>query len=230
MRNLIILLILLLILSGCSMSDSPQQLTTPELELIKRLNRTNEILDEIEKAPWSERFLGHPSTSAASSYNVFSNIIARKTEARFLIENSDIALPLMLKRLDSEKAVGGGVIAYFIVFEHTKSAESIPYIADYISSLDEGHREFVGSMVSPFTYAIMAAQTITSLTSLKQLRNNSPWRTIFDRRLDIVNWLRQWYEGYKKTVTGQPQFGGTPYSITVKGAPPIEPIFPSCIV
>src|SRR3989339_165410 len=197
MRNLIILLILLLILSGCSVSDSLQQPT--DTELIKRLNRINEILDEIEKAPWSKRFLGHPSTGFASSCNVFSNIIARKTEARFLIENSDIALPLMLKRLDSKKADGGVIIVYFIVFEHTKSAESIPYIADYISSLDEGHREFVDSMVSSFTYALNAAQTITSLTSLKQLRNNSPWRTIFDRRSDIVNWLRQWYEGYKNS-------------------------------
>ncbi len=195
MRNLDILLILLLILSGCSVSDPPQQLTTPEVELSKRLNRINEILDAIEKAPWSERFLGNFTTGAASSCRVFSSSIARKTEARFLIENSDIALPLMFKRLDSKKADGGVAIVYFIVFEHAKSAESIPYIADYIFSLDEGHREFVGSLVSSFTYALMAAQ---STTSLKQLMNNSPSRTLFDRRLDIAKELRQWYEGYKK--------------------------------
>jgi len=161
-------------------------------KFVKRLNIVNETLDKIDKGEYiSYRVV-------ISSYSDEANkSIAEQKAFSYLIENSDIALPLMMERLNTGKFFDRDEILniYFMVFGKTKSAESIPYIADYIASCPESYKEFLDSRSGPFTYALMVAKTITSL---KELENAGQTKTIFDRCSDIANRLRQWYAEYKK--------------------------------
>jgi hypothetical protein len=211
-QNAIILLIILLF-SGSCVSNSSRPPKDPEF--VKRLNRVNEILDGLEKN--SSIRLGGDSRMARE-------IIGE--EYAYLIENSDIALPVMFKRLDNKKLSRHSLIVYFVVFEKTKSAESIPYIADYITSVSEQEVNFfyisrsekttslnVASAWGVFAYALIAAGNImyphplTNIPggdlSLPEFINGiirmqiGGKRTLFDERLNIANQLRKWYKEYK---------------------------------
>jgi hypothetical protein len=182
MRKFIISAAILIILNGSCVSQPPKG-----PEVVKRTNQANEILDAIEREPSS--IFAKLSDFASGSY-IYRGV-AENTKTRFLIENSDIALPLMFERLDSKKASGGILLLYFIVFEKTKSAESIPYVADYIASAIEQETQLAGTNI--FSCALSAALEITSL----KLTDEN--HTIFEQRLDIAKQLRQWYENYKKS-------------------------------
>ena len=193
MRNSVILLILLLILSrGCT-SRPPQ-----DPEFVKRLNYVNELLNEMEISPWSERFLP-PASSSSSGPRADIRTVAGKPGVKFLIEYSDIALPLMFERLEKQSVPVATLIIYYMVFGHTKSAESVPYIVNYIASVSKEQAEYAASLwvevlPQPLTTALWASEQITSL---KLIDEN---RSFFAQRLDIAKKLRQWYEEYKKQL------------------------------
>jgi len=179
---------LLLILNGGCASNSVQLQKDPKL-----VKRINEILDEIEKNAESEKFLWYPGGKIASDIYLFSHIIARETEVRFLIEHPDISLPLMYKRIGKLPTTSPSLNLYFLIFQYTKSAESIPYIADYFTSWKERTDEY-DFKIGIVAYAVMAAEAITSLG--EDIDQYYPY--YFNHRLDIANRLKQWYKEYKE--------------------------------
>jgi hypothetical protein len=199
-QNVVILLIILLFNGSCASKSSPPP---KDHELVKRLNRINEILDEIDTNPY--RFRLH--ASIMSDYYQIKEILVE--DCRLLIENPDIALPLMFERLNNKKFLykDDTLPIYFIVFERTKSAESIPYISNCIASVVSDDETKYAEDTKPsvetgsydcfpqdvFGCAIFAAQNITH--PLKFIDVN---RTFYEQRLDMANQLRQWYAEYKK--------------------------------
>jgi hypothetical protein len=182
MRNFIILLILLFIFSGgCASKSLPPQ---KDPEFVKRLNQINELLDEISADSYGFTMNG----LAEFRQDLIRADFAKK--CKLLIENPDIALPLMFERLDNKELVkdGDALRVYFVVFGKTKSAESIPYIADYLASKEEWNSR-------PLMGALWAAQEITSFKLIDERRSYSE---ICDQRSDIAQKLRQWYEEHKK--------------------------------
>ena len=164
-------------------------------ELIKRLNRVNEILEDNDVG----KCMNTPRGGIASDIGLLGIIVAGETEVRFLIENPDISLPLMFERLDHKKVSNTDFLlfcVYFIVFGKTRSAESIPYICDYITLADEKvdkqKEALKGSMIDPVGYALSAAREITSLKIDHMLETPK-------ESAELAARLRQWYEDYKKT-------------------------------
>ena len=193
MRNFVILLVLALAISGSCSSNSQRQPTEQE----KYLNQVNDILDAINKEPFSERFLRCPGGYGASGASVYSNVIAGQTDVKFLIGHSEIAFPLMFKRIEKISNDSPSLILYFIVFQHTKSVESIPYLVDYFTSCPEEPIEHFGTFSSVFTFAVIAAEEITSLKLVKYDESKKLLNPSI-QSLDIAKKLRQWYEEHKK--------------------------------
>ncbi|MDI6732686.1 MAG: CHAP domain-containing protein [Planctomycetota bacterium] len=169
--------------------------TQQDPEFVKRLNQVNELLDKIEREP----------------YLFFSLIYAMGDtkpegvirECRPLIENSDIALPLMFERLDAKKVSRDTQHVYFIVFGETKSAESIPYIFECVASVSEEETKYLESVgidywaarragADRFVQAIFAAKDITH-----PFRFIDEHRSFYKQRLAIANKLNQWYKDYR---------------------------------
>lgn len=158
-------------------------------EVTKRFNRINDILDKIDTDINPLKFV----YSEMSFDGDVKESVSSTEECRFLIENPDIALPIMFKRLDNKKLCRDyyklGI--YFIVFEKTKSAESIPYIAEYLTKVGKDWDD------RTFNCAIWAAQQITSL---KLTDNKHDCSELFDQRKEIADKLNKWYEEHKKAT------------------------------
>ena len=186
-QQTVILLILLYIFNGSCVSNTTHPPKDPEL-----IKRINEILDKIDKD--THEFL-RPYHSR-SNY-IGPNHTMKMPEGKLLIENPDISLPLMFKRLDNKK-VSDALCIYFKVFELAKSAESIPYITDYISSISEEETMSADEITCKHLSEGAALSAAQKITSLKLTDKNYLFEEAFDQRLDIAKKLRQWYEEYKK--------------------------------
>jgi len=182
-RQTVLLLILLFIFIGSCASNTTHPQKDPEV-----VKRVNEILDKMDKDPMY--FIRLSKSSRSSDLGLAQVKIMKMPEGRLLIENPDISLPLMFKRIDAKKVEGKAWLIYFSVFKETKSAESIPYISEYIASGSEEEAKYFKYL----TEATTAAQHITSLKLIDEERC-----TFFYQRLDIADKLNQWYENYKTT-------------------------------
>ena len=94
MRNFIILATMLFVINGGCWSNSTESPKDPEL-----VKRVNEMLDKID-TPKSHQDIVM-ATGSASDFGGWRTVLERRS--KFLIENPDIALPLMFERLDKEK-------------------------------------------------------------------------------------------------------------------------------
>jgi len=194
MRYYTILLLFLILGAGCKFNAASPK----DREQFKRISQVSELIDKLGKDPAG--FL----LQTAGADELFVERIMLETCAGFLISNSDIALPLMFERLRKKEVPQGALLVYFFVFEKAKSAESIPYIADYVASASEEEIERCGDFPNRkganFTYALLAANNIIyppppppafDITFPKFVDGKRP---LFDQRSDIANQLRQWYK------------------------------------
>ncbi|MDI6788110.1 MAG: hypothetical protein QME51_07045 [Planctomycetota bacterium] len=195
-QQTVIWLILLFVFNGGCSFNSVQPPKDPEL-----IKRVNEILDMIDEDV--QLFLS--PIAIASHASSMRRILMRETEAKFLIENPDISLPLMFERLDNKKVPPDALGIYFLVFEKVKSAESIPYIADYIASVvsDDEWTKFAELTYTDsypqdaFGCAIFAAYNVTRPPPPPPFKLIDQNRTLYEQRLDIANKLNQWYKDYR---------------------------------
>jgi hypothetical protein len=180
--NLLAVLIALLIFNGGCVSHSSKPQKDPEV-----VNRINEILNNIATQP------GLFQLRAGVSSYLEDHKKGIAEDCRSLIENPNLALPMMFKRLDNREVSNSSSLAiYFIVFEYTKSTKSISYIADYLDSGKEESQYNISDVVSGPGAALSAAQHITLLKLVDDKH------AFFGQRKEIADALRQWYEDYKK--------------------------------
>lgn len=142
----------------------------------------NEILDKTG----SDGFFYNPTWSTSHEQQVAA-FLERK-EIQSLIEKSDVSVPLMLKRIARNQDMYGGLsYSRFLVFGEVKSAESIPFLIDWLIRLSEHH-----SMM--LKYVIGAIMKITG----KDMPADD-FKSLFDQRYEIAKQAKEWYDNYKKT-------------------------------
>jgi hypothetical protein len=224
-QNAGILLILLFIFTGGCVSKSlPPQKDT---ELVKRLNRVNEILvmdilDRINTPEFWEQ-----------SYHYSS-----KEKVEFLLENKDISLPLIFKILDRDTARASSdwagkflsdftpntpyglknrqLASFFYIFRETKSIESIPYLCEFLRSIPGNVPAGLGEAGFSLDSIQYAIQTICNIIGPKPVvvsyEQGKTIKTITLPGIDIgpangkssyarmADLAEKWYEDYKKTL------------------------------
>ena len=133
-----------------------------------------------------------------------SEILLQKEELKLIIENHDISLPIIHKRLQERKSERylpspplrspvRSLSVYFLLLQEIGNNESIPYLVSYLCSLPDEEKEVVSASWHPFIYAITAIKKITGSDIPVQ-----DMESLFSRRKDIANAAMQWYEEHKQ--------------------------------
>jgi len=152
-------------------------------EIAKKVNR---ILNSVEEF--------HLFARAASDHATAEDFIIARKEFRFLIECSNVSLPIIFELLDREhKADSIFLTICFLVFAETGEPETIPYLVDYLRSLSEDKKAAARGVLHPFNYAVYAIRKITG--------SDAPFVAaydvhFFDKRFEIADKAEKWYVEY----------------------------------
>jgi len=168
------------------------RLSKVEPELVQKIN---DILDKMSTKEYLRMVFG-----ALKSVFDDKDLLERK-EGIFLLEKSDITIPIIIERLVSKKGKGTEIedrrywqslMVYFRVFLETKTVESLPFLIEYLETIPEAEREYATYM-HPFITAVKAIMKITGLSF------EYDYDELFDQRHKIANQSKKWYVNHRET-------------------------------